>query len=136
MIDAARRTDPGDLELFVRNCSDCRRPIMWAKTVASDGQEWIPLDAEPIATGNVIVFRDPNAPRRLLADVVGRSAVRAGMRADGWHFWQHHRISCPRADEWARRPKHLRPQPTGVRNAPPKDPLPEPEGLFNLAPRG
>jgi hypothetical protein len=130
VIDASRKIDPGDLELFVRTCSDCRKPIMWAKTVASDGQEWIPLDADPLASGNVIVFRDPEQPRRLLADVVDSKGMRAGMRADGWSFWQHHRLSCPRADQWARRPKHLRPQPTGIRKAPDPKPLPEPEGLF------
>lgn len=129
MPDPSRKVDPGDLELHVKQCPDCRQPLLWAKTVASDGQEWIPLDGDPIDSGNVIVFPDPSAPRRLLADVVGNQHMRAGMRADGWHFWQHHRLSCPRADQWARRPKHLRPQPTGVRKAPDRA-APEPESLF------
>ncbi len=101
---------------------------MWAKTVASKLTEWMPLDAAPVTGGNVIVFRDPDAPRRLVCDVIGRPRVRLGMAADGWSFWQHHRLSCPFADRWARSKVHERPTPTGIAPAPTVDtPDPEPE---------
>lgn len=124
------RTDPAELEAFVRRCSDCRQPIMWAKTVASKLVEWMPLDAAPVSTGNVAVYRDPARTRHLVCDVVGNPRKRAGMAADGWSFWQHHRLSCPHADRWARQPKSMRPQPPATRATPIVDTV-QPQGLFS-----
>jgi hypothetical protein len=119
-----------DFELFERICPDCRKPIMWAK-VGKKHDEWMPIDAEPVSTGNVLAYPDPTAPRRLLADVIGRAPVRAGMREQGWLMFQHHRLSCPFADRWARQKIAQRPGPTGLRPAPVVDTPPEPEGLFD-----
>lgn len=110
--------DPRSLEIFERLCGDCHKPIFWTKTVASGGLDWMPVDAAPVLGGNVIVYPDPKAPRRILSDVIGKGLVRAGMAADGWRFHQHHRLSCPRADHWARQPVHKRPKPTGIAPAP------------------
>jgi hypothetical protein len=120
-----------DFELWWRTCPDCRKPIMWAR-VGKDRDEWMPLDAEPVPSGNVLAQPDPTAPRRLIADVLGRPAARAAMVADGWLLFQHHRLSCPFADKWARQNKSMRPGPTGVRPAPAVDTLPDPEGLFDV----
>lgn len=119
-----------DFELFHRVCSDCRKSIMWAR-VGKLRDEWMPLDSDPVDSGNVLAQPDPTAPRRLIADVLGRPATRAAMVADGWLLFQHHRLSCPYADQWARKNKSLRPGPTGVRPAPAVDTPPPPEGLFD-----
>lgn len=124
------RPHRSDFELFERICSDCKGRIMWAR-VGKDRGEWMPLDADPSPTGNVLAQPDPTAPRRLIADVLGRPAARAAMVADGWLLFQHHRLSCPHADRWARKNKSLRPGPTGVRPAPVPAPPPVPEGLFD-----
>jgi hypothetical protein len=119
-----------DFELFERTCSDCHKPILWAR-VGKNRDEWMPLDAAPVDTGNVLAQPDPHAPRRLIADVLGRPTARAAMAADGWLLFQHHRLSCPFADRWARRPVSQRPRPTGIRPAPAAVSTPDPEGLFD-----
>jgi hypothetical protein len=120
-----------DFELFERNCSDCHHPILWAR-VGPDRDEWMPIDADPVDTGNVLAYPDPAAPRRLVADVIGTRRLRRSLHAAGFLLFQHHRLSCMYADRWARGPKAMRPHPTGVRPAPAVDPLPEPEGLFDV----
>lgn len=122
------RPDPRDLEVFHRVCSACRKPVMWPRSVATG--DLMPVDAEPTPGGNVLCRRSDDDPRRLVCDVIGRKATRAAMAEDGWPMWVHHRLSCPKADEWARQPKHRRPQPTGLRPAPTPTAAPEPEGLF------
>jgi len=126
-----------DFELFERECrrpAGCGRRIMWAKTNASGRTEWMPLDAEPSERGNVLAYPAPDDPRLLVCDVLptrGRDARRAaGMRADGWLLFEHHAVSCPRAEQWQRGPKATRPQPTGIRRRPDPTPPPPPEGLF------
>lgn len=124
-----------DYELFIRECSDCHKQIMWAKTNASKRQEWMPLDADPVSTGNVLAYPAPDNARLLVCDVLDhRSRRLPGMRADGWLTFQHHRLSCPYADSWARKPRALRPRPTGVRAEPPAAGAhdPAPEGLFDV----
>lgn len=129
------RPGPADLDLFERGCSHCTGRIMWAKTNASGRQEWMPLDAVPSPRGNVLAYPAPDDPRLLVCDVLstrGPAGRRlAGMRADGWPTFLHHGQSCPKADEWSRRPKALRPRPTGIAVMPQPDPEPEPEGLFD-----
>jgi len=92
--------DPNDLTAnFGRACRNCRGGIMWAWTV---GGERMPVDAQPTAHGNVLLYRDPARPRRLLAAVEGSRRKLDAMRAAGWPTYQHHRLSCPQADQWAR----------------------------------
>ncbi len=126
-----------DFELFERICSGpsgCGGRIMWAKTNASGRTEWLPVDAVPSDRGNVLAYPAPDNPRLLVCDVLatrGPEARRAaGMRADGWLLFTHHRTSCPRADQWARAPKAMRPRPSAFREPPPPAAEPEPEGLF------
>jgi hypothetical protein len=92
--------DPHDLaSTFGRTCRNCRRRIMWAWTGAD---ERMPVDAQPTEHGDVLLRRDPARPRRLLAAVEGSRRRLDAMRAAGWPTYQHHRLSCPRAEEWAR----------------------------------
>lgn len=127
-----------DFELFERTCSHCKARIMWAKTNASGRKEWMPLDVEPAPRGNVLAYPAPGDPRLLVCDVLsdrGRDQPRLdAMRADGWLLFQHHRLSCPRAEEWSKGPLALRPQPTGIRVRPPDPEPPPPEGLFDAPP--
>jgi hypothetical protein len=131
------RVARADLELFERVCRrpvGCGGRIMWARTNASNRTEWMPLDAEPADDGNVLAYPAPDNARLLVCDVLGhrsRAALDA-MRDDGVLLFRHHRLSCPRADSWARQPLSMRPGPTGVRPAPKPEPEPEPEGLFDL----
>jgi hypothetical protein len=123
-----------DLEQFVRDCSDCHKPIVWAKTIASGLKEWMPLDAAPHPDrGNVLLARDPQAPRRLTADVVGNRGNLRRLRFGGYRLYLHHGQSCPYADRWARVKRHERPAPRGVAAAPhlpTREPNTAPEGLF------
>lgn len=122
-----------DFELFERSCPDCHKPIMWAKTNASDRTEWMPLDFAPAERGNVLAYPAPENARLLVCDVLDhRSRKLSAMRADGWLLFSHHRVSCPFADRWARQNKSMRPRPTGVRAEPPRVDTPEqePAALF------
>jgi hypothetical protein len=126
----------GDFELFVRPCSHCRERIMWAKTNASGRREWMPLDYDPAPRGNVLAYPAPDDRRLLVCDVLpdrGAGARRVEqMRRDGWLLFLHHRLSCPKADQWARGPLSTRPQPTGIARMPEPTPDPEPDGLFPI----
>jgi hypothetical protein len=131
------RPIPADFELFERACggaAGCGGRIMWAKTNASGRREWMPLDYEPSPRGNVLAYPAPDNPRLLVCDVLATRGPEArrldGMRRDGWLTFTHHRMSCPRADQWARAPKSMRPAPSAYREPPAPVPDPEPEGLF------
>lgn len=116
--EADGRPDQRSLELFERLCSGCHRRILWAKTEASDGVEWMPCDADPSEHGNVLVRLDPDDPRRALATVVANRGRRAAMIADGWVFRLPHAASCPKAAQYTRGPKSMRPTPSGVAKVP------------------
>jgi hypothetical protein len=99
------------LHAFGRPCNFCRTRIMWAWTNASDLTVRMPVDAIPVAEGNVIVYRHDTRPRLLVCDVVAdRRGLRA-LRAGGWPLYVHHRMSCTQADRWARGPVSMRPAP-------------------------
>lgn len=84
---------------------------MWAWTNASGRRERMPLDATPEPNGNVMVYRDDDNPRLLICDVIGSKAHRAHLTRAGWPLYLHHRLSCPKADRWARGPLSMRPAP-------------------------
>lgn len=88
----------------VRDCPDCHHGIVWARTRTG---QWMPLDAEPTDHGNVAL----SPGRWPVCDVIGRKATRDAMRAAGRLLYQHHRLSCPFAHRWARRPAPPRPVP-------------------------
>jgi hypothetical protein len=110
------------LHAFARPCNFCRARIMWAWTNASGRTERMPLDAAPVPTGNVLVYRDDTRPRLLVCDVLGTKADRRRMLLGGWPLYVHHRTSCAQADRWARGPVSMRPAP------PPGQEQPEPTG--------
>ena len=133
-MSAPAKPDLGDLELFRRVCSGphgCGKEIMWAR-VGKGHDELMPIDADPSPTGNVLARPDPGNRRRLLGDVIGSRMRREAMAADGWLLFLHHRLSCARADRWARQPHAMRPQPTGFAPVPAAVAVAEPEGLFDV----
>lgn len=68
------------------SCSTCSAPIIWAQT---DHGKPMPVDAEPVANGN-IELQQPNDPR----DPPVAHVVKAG-----WGTHQSHFSSCPNADQ-------------------------------------
>lgn len=130
-VELTRPVPTADLELFVRPCGDCRASIMWTKTEASGGHEWLPIDAEPNEHGNVLAFPDPANPRRCLSRVIGDRGARRRLVVGGWHLRMPHQVSCAHAERWARGPKSMRPTPKGFVPAPAEDTAAaEPEGLW------
>jgi hypothetical protein len=99
---------------FVTECPDCHGPIMWAWTKASDCTERMPIDAEPVANGNVHVYQEG---RRLVCDAIGTARDKRILALAGNKLYQYHRIMCPRAHGWARVAKS-RPAPRRTIEAP------------------
>jgi len=93
-----------DLSAFVTPCPDCKQPIMWPRTVT--GQR-MPVDAEAVPGGNVMVTVNPSG-ENLGCDVVNRADSRR-LAAGGHLLYRHHRITCTKADRWAR--PHRKPAP-------------------------
>lgn len=93
-------TDQTDFEQARRDCPDCHKAIIWART---KNDQWMPLDGEPSDHGNVqlLALADTRWP---YADVIGRPQSRTALRAAGQKLYLHHRLSCPFADRWARTP--------------------------------
>jgi hypothetical protein len=92
---------------FAEPCPDCQQPILWPWTNASSGVNRMPCDAEPVGVaGNVLISVDPANPERIVCDVIGNGARgRAHCRrlaAGGHPIYWHHRLTCTKADKWAR----------------------------------
>ncbi len=64
-------------------CRSCPAPVRWEKTTSG---KWIPLDAEPVADGNIVLER--GRARVLAAD----EQVGHGVRRFKSHF-----ATCPNA---------------------------------------
>jgi hypothetical protein len=95
-------TDLPAVATFAELCPDCQQPILWPWTSASAGVNRMPVDAEPVDTGNVLVTVDSLNPNRIVCDVIGNRANRRKLAAGGHALYQHHRITCTRAEKWAR----------------------------------
>ena len=78
------------LEAPVDRCRSCHAPIRWVRTRRG---ELMPLDADPVADGNVILDDDGRAV------VLGNQLPLAQPTRYRPHF-----ASCPHADQW--RTKH------------------------------
>jgi hypothetical protein len=89
---------PADLAGFIEPCPDCNQPILWPQTV---NNVRMPVDAEPVGNGNVMVVRVDSHPLRLICNVVRRSDI-SKLAAGGHLLYRHHRITCTRAEKWAR----------------------------------
>lgn len=75
-------------------CGSCARPIVWAATPAG---KLIPLDADPVADGNIAAHRDESG--NLWARVLRKDEAPAENERRGLsHF-----TSCPNADQHRRR---------------------------------
>jgi hypothetical protein len=82
--------------VFAQPCNYCRQMIMWGNTAAG---ERMPVDADPTPFGNVRLHR---RGRVLTADVIGKAEDRRRLRLGGHPLFQHHRLSCTKAEQWAR----------------------------------
>lgn len=76
-------------------CSSCAAPIMWAKVTRSGAR--IPIDADPVAGGNVRVVAGDRV--EVLTKAEAEAAERAGVPLHVSHF-----ATCPDAREH-RKPK-------------------------------
>jgi hypothetical protein len=84
-----------DLSEFAELCPGCQQPILWPLTVTG---AQMPVDAEPVLGGNVMVHVTPAG---LGCDVKSRADCRR-LHAGGHLLYRHHRITCTRAEKWAR----------------------------------
>lgn len=76
----------------VTRCSTCRADIIWAVT---PGRKRIPIDAEPIAGGNIRLYGGKGAP---IARVAEPMADMFDDTDDGVRY-QSHFVRCPDAAE-------------------------------------
>lgn len=81
---------------FATRCNYCHKRIMWAWT---DNETRMPLDATPTPFGNVRAYQEG---RRLQCEEISKREDRHRLILGGWLLYQHHRMSCPQADKWAR----------------------------------
>lgn len=72
-------------------CNFCGDLILWLTT---DRQVRMPVDAQPVDTGNVI--------RQGSQCGVLNHAKRAAAANAGRPLYQHHKLSCRKASEWSR----------------------------------
>lgn len=81
---------------FAAPCTHCRMPVMWTLTATG---EKIPVDVQPTAFGNIRLYRDG---RRLASQVAATPTERRRLLHGGWPLFHLHRLSCPKAADWAR----------------------------------
>jgi hypothetical protein len=88
----------------VSTCGSCGAEITW--TVTAIGKR-MPVDAEPVDGGNVLLSGERTGPDHLpLATVVGKR-VQPGLFGDDSPRYVSHFSTCPHADEH-RRTRHAR----------------------------
>lgn len=85
-----------------RKCSHCKGLIVWARAKPRHDAQRMPVDAEPHDNGNVLLHH--HDVWGVLYSVMGARPARRGYQAAGWHFYQHHRLSCPQAHLWVNLP--------------------------------
>lgn len=73
-------------------CRTCRAPIIWTTT---DRGKDMPVDAEPTASANLLVYREGNGPVRSRVVAAHLAFGRTDLRLS--HF-----VKCPQADRWRR----------------------------------
>jgi hypothetical protein len=83
----------------IDKCKACSAPILWAET--SSGKK-IPIDAAPVANGNVVLYDGPGSGKLLAFTTLEA-------RAKATELFQSHSASCPEPKTFRRRrPKGLR----------------------------
>jgi hypothetical protein len=100
---------------YATPCPDCKQPILWPWTRASDCTIQMPVDAGPTDRGNVKITVEG---RRLVADVIGKSDDRRKMILGGWPLYLHHSQSCTKSNSWSRNAPKRRPEPLRTTEAP------------------
>lgn len=81
---------------FAVPCTYCRMSVMWTHTVTG---EKIPVDVQPTQFGDIRLYRDG---RRLASQVAATPTERRRLLHGGWPLFHAHRLSCPKASDWAR----------------------------------
>jgi hypothetical protein len=82
-------------------CRSCGQEIEFAKT---EGGRWMPIDREPVPSGNLVVDRSTYPP---IARVIGPGEGSRQLAFDSEDgevlAYRSHFSSCPQAKEWRRR---------------------------------
>jgi hypothetical protein len=83
------------VETNKKRCNFCKMLIVWGKTERAH----LPVDYPPVTTGNVLLVHDD--VKGLIAHVIGTKSARGAYQSAGWQLYQHHRLSCPHAEQWS-----------------------------------
>jgi hypothetical protein len=86
-------------ELERGHCRSCDAPIIWATTPTGKA---MPIDAEPVEGGNVVIFDGPEGPLAVVTHA-SQAPDKARYRA---HF-----ASCPNASQHRKQRKQRRASP-------------------------
>lgn len=83
-------------EHTISQCRSCHKRIIWTTNVESGRR--MPVDADPIETGNVILLSGNDGPeaRVLTQAELAKRATRRDLYAS--HF-----TTCPQANDWRKR---------------------------------
>jgi hypothetical protein len=84
-------------------CRSCGAAVIWTRTAAGKA---MPVDAEPVDGGNVLLSRGPADVGIPTATVVGKR-VQPSIFGDDSPRYTSHFATCPHADTH-RRPRHAR----------------------------
>lgn len=76
-------------------CDYCTAKIVWTESRNAR----MPVDLAPVELGNVLV---QVSPAGLASSVIASPTQRAALQAAGWVLHQHHKLTCPKADQWSR----------------------------------
>lgn len=78
-------------------CRSCGAPIIWAQTVNGKA---MPIDAEPVPDGNVLLTGRRVETRRGTLAPECRVEGDTPMFPDGADRYMSHFATCPQADQW------------------------------------
>lgn len=76
----------------IAKCRTCERPIIWTRTVNG---KWMPVDAEPVENGNLILLVPVDGTPQSLVSKEGANV--------GFLHYRSHFVSCPQASEHRRK---------------------------------
>lgn len=103
---------PTACEFPTTTCKFCKEPIVWAETQPNRNArtpekraevKLVPMDAEPVDFGVIILTANPNGGRPLYGEMPTRNAA-AGWRAAGKKTYQKHVKTCTQVIKWPKGP--------------------------------
>ena len=80
----------------ISKCRSCGSPIVWGTTVATGKR--MPVDAEPVVGGNVVMTTGVDGPELLVV----KEPERLRRLDEGEKLWISHFSSCQQARSWRR----------------------------------